>query len=95
MAYHYSDSSRESDPYALPNIETFYHQHGKRERMMLNAGHVAEMYGECVTDEEGDCLGTGWYWQACFPGCLPDGDPMGPFATEAEALADAREGMED
>ena len=33
--------------------------------------------------------GEGWYWWACFPGCLPDGEPMGPFATEADAIADA------
>lgn len=33
--------------------------------------------------------GSGWYWRACFPGCLPDGEPSGPFATEEEALADA------
>lgn len=39
--------------------------------------------------------GPGWYWWSCFPGCLPDGDPMGPFATEAEALADARSGIEE
>lgn len=32
----------------------------------------------------------GWYWQACFPGCLPDGDPMGPFNSEADAMNDAR-----
>lgn len=32
---------------------------------------------------------AGWYWQAGFPGCLPDGDPMGPFDTEQEAMADA------
>lgn len=32
---------------------------------------------------------VGWYWQACFPGCLPDGDPSGPFPSESEALADA------
>ena len=38
--------------------------------------------------------GPGWYWQSCFPGCLPDSDPVGPFETEAEALADAREGMD-
>jgi len=39
-----------------------------------------------------DCDPTdfeGWYWQACFPGCLPDGDPMGPFKTELDAMADA------
>jgi len=32
----------------------------------------------------------GWYWRSCFPGCLPDGDPPGPFDTKAEALADAQ-----
>ena len=37
----------------------------------------------------------GWYWWSCFPGCLPDGDPIGPFATEAEALADAQSGGEE
>ncbi len=32
----------------------------------------------------------GWYWWYCFPGCLPDGEPNGPFDTEAEAIADAQ-----
>lgn len=32
---------------------------------------------------------TGWYWQACFPGCLPDSDPNGPFETYEQALEDA------
>ena len=36
-----------------------------------------------------------WFYWFCFPGCLPDSEPCGPFATEAEALADAREGMDD
>lgn len=31
----------------------------------------------------------GFYWQACWPGCLPDGDPMGPFPTEQEAIDNA------
>jgi hypothetical protein len=34
---------------------------------------------------------AGWYWWSCLPGCLPDCDPVGPFDTEAEALADARQ----
>ncbi len=33
--------------------------------------------------------GPGWYWWACFPGCLPDSDPVGPFTSEAEASTDA------
>ena len=94
MSQHYSDPSRADDPYALPDVEVFYHQHAKRERCMLNAGHKADLYGECIVDEEGDCLGTGWYWQACFPGCLPDGDPMGPFATEQDAIDDSQREQE-
>ena len=77
----YSDPTRESDPHALPNVEVFFDR--------------------C----EGDCGGTwanclrpdGWYWWACFPGCLPDGqvghpaDANGPFETATEAIADAQE----
>lgn len=32
---------------------------------------------------------AGWYWWSCFPGCLPDGDPSGPFDTHWDALEDA------
>lgn len=40
--------------------------------------------------EEYGGLEEGWYWQSCFPGCLPDGDPNGPFASEQLAIEDAR-----
>jgi hypothetical protein len=33
----------------------------------------------------------GWYWWPCFPGCLPDGEASGPFASEADAIADAQD----
>ena len=39
--------------------------------------------------DESSRMESGWYWWPCFPGCLPDSEPNGPFATEAEALADA------
>ena len=32
---------------------------------------------------------SGWYWWPCSPGCMPDGDAMGPFPTEHEAMEDA------
>jgi hypothetical protein len=32
---------------------------------------------------------AGWYWWACLPGCLPDGDATGPFKSAAEAYHDA------
>ena len=33
----------------------------------------------------------GWFWWTCLPGCLPDSCAFGPFASHAEALADAME----
>jgi hypothetical protein len=46
--------------------------------------------GELYGDDDGP-LPRGWYWWACFPNCLPDSDPHGPFASEQAALEDARE----
>lgn len=37
-----------------------------------------------------DKRSVGWYWRACFPGCLPDGDETGPFLTSRGAWVDAR-----
>ena len=34
--------------------------------------------------------GAGWYWWACFPGCLPDSDPFGPFESERAAIDDCK-----
>jgi len=49
-------------------------------------------YSEGVIDKESEeILAPGWYWWACFPGCLPDSDPMGPFDSYLEALIDARQ----
>ena len=66
----YSNPSRASDPYALPDIEVFY----------------VSIYD----DENGVLNGPGWYWQPCFPGCLPDSEPIGPFKTAASAEKDAQ-----
>ena len=35
-------------------------------------------------------VGEGWYYAFGFPGCLWDGEPVGPFNTEEEALEAAR-----
>ena len=33
---------------------------------------------------------SGWYWWACFPGCLPDSEePEGPFDSIDEAIGHA------
>lgn len=85
MSQHYSNPSRESDPHALPDVEVFHHPRDYQ----LNdedagMGLAGDEYGK-------DYYAPGWYWWACLPGCLPHGDPMGPFDTRREALANARE----
>ena len=40
------------------------------------------------TNNKDERLPDGFYWWSCQPGCLPDGDPSGPFKTEDEALRD-------
>jgi len=47
-------------------------------------------YGSVDTDLKPSDI-TGYYWQPCFPSCLPDSDPIGPFTTESDAISDARE----
>lgn len=39
--------------------------------------------------------GDEWFYWFCIPGCLPEGDEVGPFDTEEEALEHARLDLED
>tara|TARA_Y100000310_G_scaffold330958_1_gene403646 strand:+ start:180 stop:422 length:243 start_codon:yes stop_codon:yes gene_type:complete len=75
----YSNPDRETDPHALPDIEVFY------DGPDYGHGTVARNY-----DSNGEPVQPGYYWWSCFLGCLPDGEPSGPFDTEAEAIADAK-----
>ena len=34
---------------------------------------------------------SGWYWWSCFPGCMPDSEKVGPFASSEQAYNDANE----
>lgn len=47
-----------------------------------------------VSDENEDPFEIGWYYQYCFPGCLPDSSPFGPFSSSEEALEDLRQNAE-
>lgn len=80
----YSDVTREDDPYSLPDIEVFHHDCTSTEEPCPFASEESAEF-ECE---------RGWFYWFCFPGCLPDSDAIGPFDTEEDALADAREGME-
>ena len=74
----YSNPEREHEPHALPNIEVFFHD-----------GQNTITFDNGVQSHFG--MTTGWYWWVCFPGCLPDGEPVGPFETESEAIQNAQD----
>jgi len=73
----YLDPRREGDPTALPDAEVFYRT-------------ATALAIDGWLDADGDVLGEGWYWWSCFPGCLPDSDPDGPFASQEDAVTEAR-----
>jgi len=77
MSQFYFDKSRENDSHALPDAEVFY---------MSDHDILVNKW----KDDDGEYMGHGWYYWACFPGCLPDSDPIGPFESEQAALDDAR-----
>lgn len=109
MAQHYSNPKRAKDPHSLPNVETFQltaaevaerdedtiHEMMKRREFRLAAMNTRtrEAMIEAMIEEQG--IEGGWFYWFCLPGCLPDSEPMGPFKTQAEALADARENAGD
>lgn len=75
----YSDPSRAGDPHALPDIEVFPIFEG-----WPWDSEKSEVQSTFVTS------GDGWYYWPCFPGCLPDSEPVGPFDSEQIAIQAAR-----
>lgn len=84
MTQAYSDPTRADDPHTLPNVEVFYVS--KRD---IASGNFPLTLSD--DDPEPEDFRAGWYYWFCFPGCLPDSDPVGPFASEQEAIAAAQE----
>jgi hypothetical protein len=82
MTQVYSNPKRESDPHALPNVEVFYMSDDEIE----SYGHDSIW----LCPDDGFYMDSGWYYWHCFPGCLPDGDPVGAFETEQDAIDDAQ-----
>lgn len=105
MTMIYSNPARgANDEHALPNVETF------SARIITgtcsDCGEFTIPWSEdsdtycpqcsAVADEDTVHVGVmAWWWWICFPGCLPDGEPNGPFATELEAIEDAQSGVDE
>jgi hypothetical protein len=75
MTQFYSHPEREQSEHALPDAEVFY-LNSKEAKLAFDPQDYAE---------------AGWYYWFCFPGCLPDGEPIGPFETEQAAIDDCRD----
>jgi hypothetical protein len=97
---YYSDPSRENETYALPDVEVFYADNLTCEE--CNGNGELDSFDETgdTTDETAEpcdaCDGTGhkpagFYFWYCFPGCMPEGEPWGPYDTETEAVDAMRE----
>lgn len=102
----YSDPKRESDPHTLPDIEVFQLTAAevveRDEELMYEALKQFPLAGFNRRDrqkaidwaiEESGTNGGYFYWY-CFPGCLPDSEPIGPFDSYKDALADAQANQE-
>ena len=105
MPQAYSNPDREDDAYALPDIEIFqmtaieiaeYREENVWEfskrhefRLCHMSGKVREKMLDAMVEELG--IEGGWFYWYCFPGCLPDSEPVGPFKSHAKALKAARD----
>ena len=105
MTQFYSDPSRESETYSLHDCRVYqltaYESAELMEDEILEAmresrfrlASVSPRVREKLLDwivEEYNVQG-GWYWDFCFPGCMPESYPHGPFDTPQEAIDDCRE----
>ena len=94
MAQHYSNPQRASDAYSLPDVETFTARYGdcpycSSTVIEDGSGQFHCEMCEGVRRVSGVVpaeINTGWFYWFCFPGCMPEGDPSGPYASEAEAV---------
>ena len=101
----YSDPSRENEKWSLPDCQAFqltaeevaetmedeiYNLMKRKEfRLASMSPRVREKMIETLIEENG--VKGGWFYFYCFPGCLPEGDPVGPFATCDEAIKACQE----
>lgn len=100
----YSNPEREDDEHALPDLEIFqlttrevaerddliyeYMQRHEFRLAGMNSRDRERMFDAMI--KENDIQG-GWFYWYCFPGCLPDSEAIGPYATHDEALKAAQD----
>jgi hypothetical protein len=101
----YSNPDRERDPTALPDVEVFQltaaevaeldddmlYEYAQKHRFRAASisPRVREQMIDAMIADNG--IEGGWFYHACFPGCLPDGPPIGPYPTANDAKKAAQE----
>jgi len=109
MPYFYSDESKENEIYSLPdvwvteltaseiaeNYEDERYEFMKRPEFKLASmnNSVREKMIDAIIEENG--ITGGYCWCYCLPGCLPDSNWCGPFASVELAVADMRANIEN
>ena len=96
MTRFYSEPARETDTYALPDAETFRAGYGECQDCGTTVVTFDERAALCPDCSRGTAKteDQGWFYWYCFPGCLPEGGPMGPYRTETAAIQAARDESE-
>ena len=105
----YSDPSRANEKWALPDCQAFqmtaeeYAETMRDEivnlmkrkefRLASMNSRIREKMIETLIEE--NAVEGGWFYWYRFPGCLPEGDPVGPFDTCEEAVTACREDAAD
>ena len=105
MTQAYSNPDRENDPYALPDLEIFQltaqevaerdedlvweYTHKHEYRLAGFNSRIREAMFDAMIEAEN--ITGGWFYWYCFPGCLPDSEANGPFASYNEAKQAARD----
>ena len=67
----------------VPNIPCERNEHMTFHQFTSPDG---EPFGSFEVFQDVEASEASFYWQSCFPDCLPDSDAVGPFQTEAEAI---------
>lgn len=92
---YYSDPRKHSDPHSLPDVEVFDSDYTSADCPHCDATFLSL---DCDTGDVKceDCRGSftlesselkhGWFWWYCLPGCMPEGEPRGPFEDKSEAM---------
>ena len=101
----YTDPTRESDTYALPDArvyqltarevaeamddETIRYMRRREFQLAAMSSRVRDAMFDAMIED--NVITGGWFFDYCFPGCLPDSQSFGPYPSRDAAIAAARD----